>query len=147
MDLDYFFKKHTIKNGESYFVYSLRFIRNPGSGTTAYYVVMIDSAKRYHEESRTYLYQTAKQALLAYMLLAGLLLLTTFWSLSSLRTIARQIDDIRAGKRDDLSSDFERELAPRPTPSTSCWRTNASRPSATSTPSTISPTALKPGWR
>ncbi|MGL5609217.1 MAG: ATP-binding protein, partial [Aeromonas veronii] len=36
MDLDYFFKKHTIKNGESYFVYSLRFIRNPGSGTTAY---------------------------------------------------------------------------------------------------------------
>ena len=112
MDLDYFFKKHTIKNGESYFVYSLRFIRNPGSGTTAYYVVMIDSAKRYHEESRTYLYQTAKQALLAYMLLAGLLLLTTFWSLSSLRTIARQIDDIRAGKRDDLSSDFERELAP-----------------------------------
>ncbi|MGL6152333.1 MAG: ATP-binding protein [Aeromonas sobria] len=112
MDLDYFFKKHTIKNGESYFVYSLRFIRNPGSGTTAYYVVMIDSAKRYHAESRAYLYQIARQALLAYLLLAGLLLLTTFWSLGSLRTIARQIDDIRAGKRDALSNEFERELAP-----------------------------------
>ncbi|MGL5992935.1 MAG: ATP-binding protein, partial [Aeromonas sobria] len=112
MDLDYFFKKHTIKNGESYFVYSLRFIRNPGSGTTAYYVVMIDSAKRYHAESRAYLYQIARQALLAYLLLAGLLLITTFWSLGSLRTIARQIDDIRAGKREALSNEFERELAP-----------------------------------
>ena len=112
MDLDYFFKKHTIKNGESYFVYSLRFIRNPGNGTTAYYVVMIDSAKRYHAESLAYLGHIARQAVLAYMLLASLLLLTTYWSLGSLRTIARQIDDIRSGKLDSLSSDFEQELTP-----------------------------------
>ncbi|MFQ2244796.1 ATP-binding protein [Aeromonas enteropelogenes] len=112
MDLDYFFKKHTIQNGESYFVYSLRFVRNPGTGTTAYYVVMIDSAKRYHAQALAYLGQTARQALLAYMLLAGMLVLTTFWSLSSLRAIARQLDEIRAGKLDALSSDVERELAP-----------------------------------
>ncbi|MGL5225486.1 MAG: ATP-binding protein, partial [Aeromonas sp.] len=112
MDLDYFFKKHTIKNGDSYFVYSLRFIRNPGSGTTAYYVVMIDSADTYQAQSQHYLYQIAQKALLAYLLLAGLLLLTTFWSLRSLRTIAHEIDDIRAGKLDALSSDAERELTP-----------------------------------
>ncbi|MFB2863436.1 ATP-binding protein [Aeromonas sp. MdU4] len=111
-DLDYFFKKHTIENGESYYIYSLRFIRNPGNGTTAFYVVMIDSAKRYHAEARAYLYQTIRQALLAYLLLAGLLLLTTYWSLGSLRTIAHQIDDIRAGDRDAISNEFERELAP-----------------------------------
>ena len=27
LDQDYFFKRHTIKNGESYFIYSLRFLR------------------------------------------------------------------------------------------------------------------------
>lgn len=112
MDLDYFFNKHTIENGESYFVYSLRFIRNSGSGTTAYYVVMIDSAKRYHAESLNFLYQIGQQALLAYLLLTAMLLLTTYWSLGSLRVIARQINSIRAGKCEALASDVERELTP-----------------------------------
>ncbi|WP_265449827.1 ATP-binding protein, partial [Aeromonas salmonicida] len=35
-----------------------------------------------------------------------------FWSLTSLRTMARQIDEIRAGKREALSNDYERELTP-----------------------------------
>ncbi|ABO89426.1 two-component system sensor histidine kinase PhoQ [Aeromonas salmonicida subsp. salmonicida A449] len=109
LDQDYFFKRHTIKNGESYFIYSLRFLRNHGDGPTTYYVVMVDSAKRYLAQTRNYLYQCIRQALLAYSLLGALLLLTSFWSLTSLRTMARQIDEIRAGKREALSNDYERE--------------------------------------
>ncbi|HGY1053441.1 TPA: ATP-binding protein [Aeromonas salmonicida subsp. pectinolytica] len=112
LDQDYFFKRHTIKNGESYFIYSLRFLRNHGDGPTTYYVVMVDSAKRYLAKTRDYLYQCIRQALLAYSLLGALLLLTSFWSLTSLRTMARQIDEIRAGKREALSNDYERELTP-----------------------------------
>lgn len=112
MDLGYFFKKHTIDNGQSYFIYSLRFVRNPGSGPTAYYVVMIDSAEHYHAESRAYLYKITRYALFAYLLLAGILLFTTYWSLGSLRHIAKQIDDIRAGKREALLCQVERELTP-----------------------------------
>ncbi|MGL5812461.1 MAG: ATP-binding protein [Aeromonas sp.] len=112
LDQDYFFKLHTIKNGDSYFIYSLRFLRNHGDGPTTYYVVMVDSAKRYQDQTREYLYQCIRQALLAYCLLGALLLLTSFWSLSSLRTMARQINEIRAGQREALSSDYERELLP-----------------------------------
>ncbi|WP_425904416.1 ATP-binding protein [Aeromonas sp. FL131] len=112
LDQDYFFKRHTIKNGESYFIYSLRFLRNHGDGPTTYYVVMVDSAKRYLAQTRDYLYQCIRQALLAYSLLGALLLLTSFWSLGSLRTMARQMDEIRAGKREALSNDYERELTP-----------------------------------
>lgn len=112
LDQDYFFKRHTIKNGESYFIYSLRFLRNHGDGPTTYYVVMVDSAKRYLAQTRNYLCQCIRQALLAYSLLGALLLLTSFWSLTSLRTMARQIDEIRAGKREALSNDYERELTP-----------------------------------
>ena len=112
LDQDYFFKRHTIKNGESYFIYSLRFLRNHGDGPTTYYVVMVDSAKRYLVQTRDYLYQCIRQALLAYSLLGALLLLTSFWSLGSLRTMARQMDEIRAGKREALSNDYERELTP-----------------------------------
>ncbi|MFM5140640.1 ATP-binding protein [Aeromonas rivipollensis] len=112
LDQDYFFKLHTIKNGDNYFVYSLRFLRNHGSGPTTYYVVMVDSAKNYQAQTQAYLYQSIRQALLAYALLLALLLLTSFWSLSSLRTMARQIDEIRAGKREALSSGYERELQP-----------------------------------
>lgn len=112
LDQDYFFKRLTIKNGESYFIYSLRFLRNHGDGPTTYYVVMVDSAKRYLLQTRDYLYQCIRQALLAYALLGALLLLTSFWSLGSLRTMARQIDEIRAGKREALSNDYERELTP-----------------------------------
>ncbi len=112
LDQDYFFKLHTIKNGESYFIYSLRFLRNHGSGPTTYYVVMVDSAKRYQAQTREYLYRCIRQALLSYCLLGALLLLTSFWSLSSLRTMARQIDEIRAGSRESLSNDYERELTP-----------------------------------
>ena len=112
LDQDYFFKLHTIKNGESYFIYSLRFLRNHGAGPTTYYVVMVDSARRYQAQTRDYLYRCIRQALLAYCLLGALLLLTSFWSLSSLRTMARQIDEIRAGTREALSNDYERELTP-----------------------------------
>ena len=112
LDQDYFFKLHTIKNGESYFIYSLRFLRNHGDGPTTYYVVMVDSAKRYQAQTREYLYRCIRQALLSYCLLGALLLLTSFWSLSSLRTMARQIDEIRAGSRESLSNDYERELTP-----------------------------------
>ena len=112
LDQDYFFKLHTIKNGESYFIYSLRFLRNHGAGPTTYYVVMVDSARRYQAQTRDYLYRCSRQALLAYCLLGALLLLTSFWSLSSLRTMARQIDEIRAGTREALSNDYERELTP-----------------------------------
>ncbi|CAJ1872018.1 Virulence sensor histidine kinase PhoQ [Aeromonas salmonicida] len=73
---------------------------------------MVDSAKRYLAQTRNYLYQCIRQALLAYSLLGALLLLTSFWSLTSLRTMARQIDEIRAGKREALSNDYERELTP-----------------------------------
>ncbi len=102
----------SIKNGESYFIYSLRFLRNHGAGPTTYYVVMVDSARRYQAQTRDYLYRCIRQALLAYCLLGALLLLTSFWSLSSLRTMARQIDEIRAGTREALSNDYERELTP-----------------------------------
>ena len=112
LDQDYFFKMHTIKSGDSYFIYSLRFLRNHGDGPTTYYVVMVDSAKHYQAQSREYLYQCIRQALLSYCLLGALLLLTSFWSLSSLRTMARQIDEIRAGEREALSKDYERELLP-----------------------------------
>ncbi|MGY4025972.1 ATP-binding protein [Aeromonas rivuli] len=112
MDHDYFFKLLTIKSGNSYFIYSLRFMRNHGQGPVTYYVVMIDSATSYQQQVQDYLYQCMRQALLAYALLGALLLLTSFWSLSSLRAMARQLDEIRAGKRDALSQDYERELAP-----------------------------------
>ena len=73
---------------------------------------MVDSARRYQAQTRDYLYRCIRQALLAYCLLGALLLLTSFWSLSSLRTMARQIDEIRAGTREALSNDYERELTP-----------------------------------
>ncbi|WP_429081634.1 ATP-binding protein [Aeromonas bivalvium] len=112
MDHDYVFRQITIESGDSYFIYSLRFMRNMGQGPVTYYVVMIDSAKGYLQKMQDYLYQCIRLALLAYALLGALLLLTSFWSLSSLRTMARQIDEIRAGKRDALSQDYERELTP-----------------------------------
>ncbi|PJG59954.1 ATP-binding protein [Aeromonas cavernicola] len=112
MDLDYFFKKHTMPNGNSYFIYSLRFLRNTGSGIATYYVVMVDSAKEYQKHINAYLYYRIRQAMFAYALLASLLIITTFWSLGSLRDMARQIDEIRAGKRESLGGDVDRELAP-----------------------------------
>ncbi|MCP2006023.1 UNVERIFIED_ORG: two-component system sensor histidine kinase PhoQ [Buttiauxella agrestis ATCC 33320] len=112
VDQDYFFKRHTTKSGESYFISRLRFMRNHNAIPTTYYVVMVDSTSFYKAEALTYLYWCIRQALLSYIILGLLLLLTTFWSLSSLRTIARQINDIREGKRDALSSEFERELQP-----------------------------------
>ncbi|MGE6109306.1 ATP-binding protein [Aeromonas sobria] len=112
MDHDYVFKQITVESGNSYFIYSLRFMRNLGQGPVTYYVVMIDSANQYQQQIRVYLYQRIRIALIAYLLLGALLLLTSFWSLSSLRTMARQIDEIRAGKRDALSQDYERELTP-----------------------------------
>lgn len=109
---DYFFKHYTIKNGESYFIYSLRFRRNHGDVPETYYVVMVDSDTDYQVQAHAYLYQCIRQALSAFSLLVVLLLLTSFWSLSSLRTMARQINEIREGKREALSSDYERELLP-----------------------------------
>ncbi len=41
-------------------------LRNHGDGPTTYYVVMVDSAKRYLVQTRDYLYQCIRQALLAY---------------------------------------------------------------------------------
>lgn len=109
---DYFFKHYTIKSGESYFIYSLRFQRNHGDGPTTYYVVMFNSDADFRAHTRAYLYWCIRQALLAYSLLGVLLMLACFWSLSSLRTMAHQIDEIREGKREALSHNYERELLP-----------------------------------
>jgi len=112
VDQDYFFERYTTRSGESYFIYRLRFTHNHGDIPTTYYVVMIDSTERYQAQTRAYLYRCIRQALLAYALLGALLLFTSFWSLSSLRTIANHLHDIREGKRHTLSSDYERELQP-----------------------------------
>ena len=87
LDQDYFFKLHTIKNGESYFIYSLRFLRNHGSGPTTYYVVMVDSAKRYQAQTREYLYRCIRQALLSYCLLGALPVSYTHLTLPTKRIV------------------------------------------------------------
>lgn len=112
VDQDYFFERYTTRSGESYFIYRLRFTHHHADIPTTYYVVMIDSTERYQAQTRAYLYQCIRQALLAYALLGILLLLTSFWSLSSLRAIANQLHEIREGKRNTLSGDYERELQP-----------------------------------
>ncbi|MGL5949517.1 MAG: ATP-binding protein [Aeromonas sp.] len=108
----YNFKLHTQPNEVGYFVYSLRLGRQTPTGLQSYYLVMLDSAANYQRLSRAYLLSTVQQALLFYALLAGLLLLSTAWSLRSLGELARQIDEIRAGKRAALANHYERELMP-----------------------------------
>ena len=74
---------------------------------TTYYVVMVDSARRYQAQTRDYLYRCIRQALLATVCWA-LCCCSPVSGVSSLRTMARQIDEIRAGTREALSNDYER---------------------------------------
>lgn len=109
---NYFFKYHTTENGENYFIYGLRFIRYSEGIPISYDLFMIDTAERYQAQSKAYLYQCVQQALLTYILFIGLLFLTITWSLSSLKIMARELNEIRKGFRYKLSSNYERELKP-----------------------------------
>ncbi|MDO2947350.1 ATP-binding protein [Aeromonas simiae] len=110
-DRDYFFKYLEVKQGE-YFIYSIRFTRKEEGRPVTYYVAMIDSAKQYNADLHAYLMQKIRQSSAAYLLLIGVMLLSTRWTLRSLYKLRREIDQIRAGKRESLSSGYERELTP-----------------------------------
>ncbi|ENY73332.1 ATP-binding protein [Aeromonas diversa] len=110
-DKDYLFRYLELSKG-NYFIYSMRFSRSEQGQPVTYYVVMIDTAKRYLEETHAYLGKRIRQAVAGYLLLFGLLLLTTRWTLGSLSTLRQEIDEIRESKREALSSGYERELLP-----------------------------------
>ena len=86
-------------------------MRNHGDGPTTYYVVMVDSAKRYLAQTRDYLYQCIRQALLAYSCSAPCCCspVSGAWAPAHHGAPDRRI---RAGKREALSNDYERELTP-----------------------------------
>ncbi|MGL5287646.1 MAG: ATP-binding protein [Aeromonas sp.] len=108
---NYFFSYESLPEG-NYFVYSIRFVRAEEKGPVTYYVLMVDSAKEYQQATHDYLWMRIRQALAGYLLLFGVLLLTPRWLLGSLYRLRSEIDQIRAGERESLSSGYECELTP-----------------------------------
>ena len=139
-----FLQAFTIKNGESRFITAC-VSGNHGAGPTTYHVVMVDSARRYQAQTREPLPLHSPGAARSYCLLAPVAA-HSFWT-HLLRTMARQIDEIRAGTREALSNDYGGELTP------DRWsgqllenERQQTQRSSTSTSSTIRP-SLKTGWR
>jgi two-component system, OmpR family, sensor histidine kinase PhoQ len=96
-----------------YYLYSLRVTRYFDSKKPkTFHTILLRPASDLVAQADHYLVLTLRRALLIYLGVAVLFLLSTRWGLASLNRIKSELDTIRNGEKDEMDSQYEKELQP-----------------------------------
>ena len=96
-----------------YYLYSLRVTRYFDSKKPkTFHTILMRPASDLAAQADRYLLLTLRRAVLIYLGVAVLLLLSTRWGLSSLKRIKSELDAIRNGEKSEMDSQYEKELQP-----------------------------------
>ncbi|WP_159084545.1 ATP-binding protein [Dongshaea marina] len=101
-----------LPGSDSYFVLRTRFQHNPPLPGFSYDLILLTSKKPFDQDVMNYVKTVIIRTIAHYIFVLFFLIITTRWSLRSLNRITGQIGEIRKGKRQLLSEDYELELQP-----------------------------------
>ena len=96
-----------------YYLYSLRVSRYiGGKEPKTFHTILMRPASDLVDQAHNHLMELLRRALLIYLGVGLLFILSTRWALTSLRRIKDELDAIRAGDKSEVNTQYEKELQP-----------------------------------